>query len=199
MAFFNEFKEIFNKAAHSVTSKTREGIEITRLSSESRGLANEIAMLHGQIGRLYVESKGADEQSLSSLCARVEELQARLEELDRQKQLLKNQNRCPACGSGMPRNARFCSNCGRRMPEAAAEPEAAPSAEDVTYCPECGAMRRDGDSFCAVCGHGFEPESEPGDEPAPSRMITRPIITRTIVIPAAEDSSDEAPTDFEAD
>ena len=189
MAFFNEFKKKFNEAAQSVTSKTKDGVEITRLSSESRGINNEIITLHEQIGRIYVESKGTDYEALAPLCARVEELKQRLEELDRQKMQLKNQNRCPACGAGMAKSARFCSSCGRRMPEGNAETEPAPSVENVSYCPACGAMRKDEDGFCAVCGHSYEAPEEK-EEP---RIITRPIYVRQ------EDSSDEAPTDYEAE
>ena len=189
MAFFNEFKEKFNKAAQSVTTKTKEGVEITRLASEGRGINNEIITLHEQIGRIYVESKGTDLETLAPLCARVEELKQRLEELDRQKMQLKNQNRCPSCGAGMSKSARFCSSCGRRMPEKAAEADPAPKMENVSYCPECGAMREGKETFCPVCGYSYE-ESKEKEAP---QIITRPIFVQH------EDSSDEAPTDYEAE
>ena len=192
MAFFNDFKEKFNKAAQSVTNKTKDGMEISRLASEGRGISNEITDLYGQIGRIYVESKGMDSESLAPLCARIEELKQRQEELERQKMLLKNQNRCPSCGAGMPKSARFCSSCGRRMPENTPAPEAAPSAEEANYCPECGAMCGDGEDFCAVCGHRL------GEAPEERTIITRPVITRPIIF-SSDDNSDEAPTDFEAD
>lgn len=192
MAFFNEFKKKFNEAAQSVTSKTKEGMEFTRLASEGRGISNEIITLHEQIGRIYVESKGTDTEALAPLCARVEELKQRLEELDRQKMQIKNQNRCPACGAGMSKGARFCSSCGRRMPENNAEEEAAPSVENVSYCPDCGAMRKGEDAFCAVCGHNYNAAEKPEEKEEP-RIITRPIYVNH------EDSSDEAPTDYEAD
>jgi len=189
MSFFNELKKKFNEAAQSVTSKTKDGVEITRLASESRGINNEIITLHEQIGRIYVESKGTNYEALAPLCARVEELKQRLEDLDRQKMQIKNQNRCPACGAGMPKNARFCSSCGRRMPEGSAETKAAPDPEDVSYCPACGAMRKDEDGFCTICGHSYEAPAEK-EEP---RIITRPIFVRQ------EDNSDEAPTDYEVE
>lgn len=186
MAFFNEFKEKFTSAAQSVTNKTKDSVEISRISSESRSIAGEIASLYQEIGRVYVDSQGTDAVTLAPLCAKVAELRDRLDALQRQKMQLRNQNRCPSCGAVMNKNARFCSSCGRRMPEPAPEAEPAPTAEDVTYCPDCGAMRKGEDAFCAVCGHSYngEPEAEPAEERAPAE-------------PAAEDSSDEAPTDFE--
>ena len=189
MAFFNEFKKKFNEAAQSVTSKTKDGVEFTRLTSESRGINTEIITLHEQIGRIYVDSKGMDTEALAPLCARVEELKQRLEALERQKMQIKNQNRCPACGAGMSRDARFCSSCGQRMPEETSEPETAPDLKDVTYCPACGAMCKGEDAFCAVCGHNYK-EAEEKEEPV---IITRPIYVHT------DDNSDEAPTDYEAE
>ncbi len=156
MAFFNEFKEKFNKAAQSVSTKTRESVEMTRLIGESRSVSGELTTLYEQIGRIYVDSRGADTEAMASLCTRVDELRGRLDALERQRMQLKNQNRCPACGAVMARDAKFCSSCGRRMPEPVPETQAAPELEDVVYCPECGAMRKDADAFCAVCGHSFE-------------------------------------------
>lgn len=187
MAFLNEFKEKFNKAAQSVTSKTKDSVEITRLSGESRGIANELTSLYEQIGRIYVDSKGNDGESLAALCARAEELRNRLEDLERQRMQLKNQNRCPACGAVMGKSARFCSNCGRRMPEPAPEPEAAPEA-DLSYCPECGAMRKEDDKFCDVCGHSYAETEPEAEAPAAVRPAAEP-----------EADGDEAPTDFDAE
>lgn len=188
MAFFNEFKEKFNKAAQSVTNKTKDSVEITRLSSESRGLSGELTALYEQIGKLYVDSRGTDAEALSALCARAEELRERMEEVERQKMQLRNQNRCPACGAVMPKNARFCSSCGRRMPEPAPEAEPAPQT-DVSYCPDCGAMRKEEDRFCDVCGHDYAPQGE--DAPA------EPV--KPAPAPEAEEAADEAPTDFDAE
>ena len=187
MAFFNDFKEMFTSAAQSVTNKTKDSVEISRLSSESRSVAGEIEDLYREIGRVYVDSKGTDGTTLAPLCAKVAELREKLESLERQKMLLRNQNRCPSCGAVMAKGARFCSNCGRRMPEPAPEPEPAPNA-DVVYCPECGAMCKDADEFCVVCGRSLReaPAEKPKKAPAAPA-------------PAAEDSSDEAPTDFDAE
>ena len=189
VAFFNDFKEIFTNAAQSVTNKTKDSVEITRLSSESRNIAGEIESLYREIGRTYVDSKGTDSAALEALCAKVDDLRDRLEALERQKLLLRNQNRCPSCGAVMAKGARFCSNCGSRMPEPAPEPEPAPNANAI-YCPECGAMCKDEDEFCGVCGRNLREEPE---EAAP---VNAPAAEADS---AAEDSADEAPTDFDAE
>ena len=130
MAFFNDFKEKVNKAAQSVSNKTKDSVEISRLSGEGRGINSELEGIYTQIGRTYVESNGDASEALTALCARAAELTARLEELERQKLQLKNQNACPACGAVMPKEARFCSSCGEKMPEPpVVEPEPEPEPE----------------------------------------------------------------------
>lgn len=209
MAFFNDFKEIFTSAAQSVSSKTKGSVETARLAGESRSAANDLSSVYEQIGRTYVDSMGKDSAALKELCDRALELRQHIEQLERQRMQLRNQNRCPSCGAAMSKDARFCSNCGRRMPEAAPEAEEKPSLDDVRYCPVCGAMLKDGERFCAVCGSDgaqqpadAQPEPEqpasqasPADAQPEELRISIPIYTR----PAAQDNADEAPDDFEAD
>lgn len=189
MAFFNEFKEKFNKAAQSVSSKTRDSVELTRLIGESRNISGELNSLYAQIGRTYVDCKGADTAALASLCAQVESLRERLDELERQRLQLKNQNRCPACGAAMSRDARFCSSCGQRMPEPEPEFTPAPEAEETLYCPVCGAMRQAEDAFCGVCGHSF------GEEPADAA----PAASDPAPQPFDNQDAEEAPDDCTAE
>lgn len=117
MAFFNEFKNSINKAAQSVTNKTKESLEITRLSSKARGIRHEISGLYEKIGRAFVEFKGQDMDALSPLAARVEELQDQLAQIEAQRLQMKNQYPCPFCGAAVRKGSRFCPNCGHRMAE----------------------------------------------------------------------------------
>lgn len=192
MAFFNDFKELFTSAAQSVSSKTREGVETARLAGESRGVANELAAVYEQIGRLYVESAGRDTAGLGSLSQRAQELREKLDTLERQRMQLRNQNRCPSCGASCAKEARFCASCGRRLPEVAAESESTPVMEDVHYCPECGAMLKDGEKYCAMCGFSEAEDGMPAKPEVLEVQLVRP------KAPAADDG-DEAPDDFEAD
>jgi len=121
MAFFNEFKDKFNKAAQSVTNKTKDGVEITRLGSEARSINNELSSLYEKIGRVFVESKGQDYDAMRPLVERVLELKDRLEEIEAQRLQLKSQYPCPVCGAIVSKGARFCSGCGRRLIEPEAE------------------------------------------------------------------------------
>lgn len=163
MNFFDDIRETINKAAQSVSNMTKENAEISRISGEIKNIIVEVESLLTQIGQTYVSSKGQDTENLCALCARVEELRARQSELEKQKLLVRNQNVCPGCGSVMPKDFRFCSNCGMKMPEPetteekpAEEPveevvieaeaevaaEAVPEAEDV---PEVDAEETEGE------------------------------------------------------
>lgn len=135
MAFFDDIKDRVNKAAQSVSSRTKENMEISRLTGEGRNVNTELEALYAQIGRAFVDGETAE--ALSALGARASELRERLTELERQKMQIKNQNVCPVCGAVMTRDARFCSNCGERMPAPAPEPE--PEPEPAPEAPEAAA------------------------------------------------------------
>ena len=126
MAFFDDFVQKVNKAAQTVTSKTKDSMEISRLSSAGRGISAELEKLYAQIGRTYVESEGQAVDDLRTLSDHALELASRLDALERQKLQVRNQNRCPNCGSVMTMDMRFCSNCGTKMPEPEPDPEPEP-------------------------------------------------------------------------
>ena len=132
MAFFDDFVQKVNKAAQTVSTKTKDNMEYSRLSSASKNLNNELDRLCTQIGRTYVDSDGQAIDELKALSEGARELMAQLEELERRKLQVRNQNRCPNCGSVMTLDMRFCSNCGTKMPEPPApepEPEPEPTPE----------------------------------------------------------------------
>ena len=47
--------------------------------------------------------------------------------------------RCPNCGAQIADDSRFCSECGKEIPQG-------------NVCPHCGASMNDGDVFCQNCG-----------------------------------------------
>lgn len=52
--------------------------------------------------------------------------------------------KCSKCGSELPENAKFCPNCGERVP----------ADDDTVICPDCG-KRVPRAKFCSECGHKF--------------------------------------------
>lgn len=169
MAFFEGFKDKFNTAAKSVKEKTREGIEISKISTEAKNLSARISTLYGELGRKYYFSEGRD-ADIPVICAQLKELHERYEELDRQRLQLRNQNRCPNCGQAMKQDARFCSGCGERLPEfepiasddgGADDDDAPASSTRMHFCVRCGAMLADENAVCPNCSRRDEGAQQP--------------------------------------
>ncbi len=176
MDFLNDLGARFTRVARTVQERTREGWENTRLSADLYSLRSELERQYTALGKAYFNASLTGEEVPEELMASVKATYDRIEELTAQRE---NCVRCPACGAYQSTDARFCSKCGRRMPEDAPEPAAEPeNEEDSEYCPVCGAMRDENSGFCVVCGHSFsvkdennepEPEQEKPEEEEPVR------------------------------
>lgn len=167
MELFNDLSKRFSNVAKSVSEKTKDGVESTRLASELRIQRNALEQLYTELGKLcYAIRMGdADAERAEQMFERIQRIRARIEELTAQRDAIRDVRRCPACGAVMPREARFCSSCGKRMPEEAPRQDADGPA-DVEYCSDCGAQRVAGEKFCSVCGKSFDPSvrREAGEE-----------------------------------
>lgn len=158
MEFLNDLGKRFTRVARSVQERTREGLENTRLSADLYSLRGDLERQYTALGEAYFKAQMSGEEVAPELFSRVKATYERIEELTAQRE---NRVRCPACGAYQSEDARFCSKCGRRMPEEAPDVPDEDSDEDESeYCPVCGAMRHDGGSFCDVCGHEFSAKTE---------------------------------------
>lgn len=181
MDFFNGLGKKFTEAARSVQELTRESVESSRLTADLRSARSELDRQYAELGRAYYESLSDGSEVPGALISRV---RATLEEIDglmAQKERSRTQVRCPGCGAMQSGGARFCSACGRRMPEPDPVAEQEPSAEcDAEYCAECGAMRQNGAKYCDVCGFAFDdagipaPAPRPESSPAPAEPAEEP-------------------------
>ena len=176
MEFFNDIGKKLSRAARGVQELTREGVESTRLAVDLRAARNELEKSYMELGRAYYESlSGGDvpQAQIERVKACMEEIETLTALRDRPAKAL----RCPHCGMLQNEDARFCSSCGRRMPEEAPvfSTPASTEEDEPEYCNSCGAMRHGSAQFCPVCGNAFgsgadltEPvraEKEPGFEP----------------------------------
>jgi predicted amidophosphoribosyltransferase len=46
---------------------------------------------------------------------------------------------CPACGTALAANVKFCPDCGAKI-------------QQIAHCTECGAKLTPGAKFCGECG-----------------------------------------------
>lgn len=173
MDFLNDLGKKFTKAASRVQAFTRDGVESTRLNADLRDARSELETHYAELGKAYYESLGtADGEIPAALIDRIRACLEHIEELTAQRD---RRVRCPGCGSVQDAEARYCSNCGKRMPEDLPLPAAEPEEDDAEYCPECGAMRREGDDYCAVCSHSFVREAAAlSAAPTPKPAADRP-------------------------
>ena len=176
MEFFNDLSKKFSNVAKSVTEKTKDGVEVTRIASDIRGLKNEVEQLYTELGKVcYAIRMGeGDSEQAEQLAQRIQRTRERIDELSAQRDAIRDVRRCPGCGAVMAKDARFCSVCGKRLPEEA--PKGADDGPaDAEYCPDCGAQRAEGEKFCTVCGKSFEPveSARPeADVPEPTETVS---------------------------
>jgi len=173
MEFFNDLSKRFTSVAKTVSEKTKDSVEVTRIANDLRVQKNALEQLYTELGKAcYAVRMGDGEaEQAEQLAERIQKTLARIEELSAQRDAIRDVRRCPGCGAVMTKEARFCSSCGRRLPEDAP----APAAEDVgsaEYCPDCGAQRTGEERFCAVCGKSFvDKDAAPEPEPAPAEPV----------------------------
>lgn len=156
MEFFNDLGRKFSQAMQTVQERTRDGVESTRISVDLRSARAELEKHLLELGRAYYESVENDGEVPAALVERVRDCMNLIEDLLAQRDRTRQQVRCAGCGAVHPEDARFCSNCGRPLPEKS--PELPAETDDPEYCSACGAMRRDHARYCAVCGGDFERE-----------------------------------------
>lgn len=161
MDFWNEL----GKKIASRTDRSRDDGGDGKLREAREALERQMA----ELGRAYYESVDGTSQAVPAA-----QLDAVREALERVARLSARREprrvRCPACGAVQPDGARFCANCGKRMPEPPPQlhEDATP---DAAYCPACGAMRLGEERYCALCGADLAPEatSMPPAVPASAR------------------------------
>lgn len=167
MDFFNDIGKKFSSVARQVSEKTKESVESTRLYGDIRSSQNDLEQLYAEYGKACYDIRmgSGNEELAKNLEGSIQAMIKRIEDLNAQRDELRAVRRCPGCGSVQSKEARFCANCGKRMPEDAPKPEAEEKTEEAEFCTECGAMREPEKRFCTVCGKDFSPE-DAGEQPA---------------------------------
>lgn len=187
MDFFNDLSKKFSQAARTVQERTRDGVESTRLSMDLRAVNAELEKNYTALGRAYYESLTVEGAIVpEELIHRVHNCLVQIENLTTLRDRARQQTRCPSCGAVQPDGSRYCSHCGRPMPEAMPVIPEESIYQDAQYCEKCGAMREGMSRFCAVCGSPFEPEDQqpvlpasevetPDVESAPAKPFDEPL------------------------
>lgn len=152
MDFLGDLGRKFSHAARSVTERTRENADL-------RAARSDLETRLADLGRAYYDSMTIEGCGVPEiLLMRVREGIALVEALSGRREGAARQSRCSACGAVQGAEARFCSSCGRPMPDSS--PVVEESVNDAEYCRSCGAMRGGESRFCEFCGAAFVRETE---------------------------------------
>lgn len=159
MDIFNEFGKRFTSMARTVTEKSKESAEVNRLNGELRAAEATLEALYARYGRacFAIQQGGGDAQEAGELSVRIRAAQLQVAELTERRDAAREFKRCLACGAVHPKEAKFCSACGKRLPDEIPKPE---PVEPGEYCPDCGALREGDEPRCPVCGRYFDAEPE---------------------------------------
>ena len=170
MDFFKEFSKQFSNVARSVTEKSKESAEASKAGGELRAAREALERLYTRYGKAcYALQNGlGSREAADELALRIRAAELQAAELAGVYDAAREAKRCLSCGAVHPKEARFCSACGKRLPDESPKPEPMETAE---YCLNCGAKREGGAPICPVCGADFNapprPAPEPAIEPAP--------------------------------
>lgn len=160
MDFLKEFGKQVSHVARSVSGTPKEGAEAARLNGELKAAESALEKLYARYGMACYDG---DARAVESLAVQVQAARLRLEELAEQRDALRRFKRCLSCGAVHPAQAKFCSACGKRLPDEAPKPEPAAAGE---YCPGCGALREGGEVRCPVCGAYYDVQAPEREQPA---------------------------------
>ena len=161
MDFLNEFGKRFSSVARSVSGGSKEPAEVTRLTGELREAEAALEKLYARYGQLCFDGFSGGKEA-EGLATRIRAGRLQVAELTEKRDAARDYKRCLSCGAVHSREAKFCSACGKRLPDAAPKPEPVAVGE---YCPDCGALREGDAPRCPVCGAYFDAEPP---APAPS-------------------------------
>lgn len=116
MDFFDKLGESLVTAGKDVSQKAKDVSEIAKLKLDIKSKEEYIEKQFIELGRTYFEKhkeeEGIEEAEQFFLIKEAEEA---IENMRAEVLRIQGSEECAQCGSRMPENAIFCSNCGAKM------------------------------------------------------------------------------------
>lgn len=140
--------EISSSLQESMNKSQRES-KCKKSISENK---NKIEKAYSDIGKKAYEKRTMDEEVMSFISGKIEEIDALLKEnegLQREILILNNKKKCPNCGAEVDINTTFCPQCGKEQEKIEVEPFI-PNGK--RKCSGCGEVIDDKNEFCPKCG-----------------------------------------------
>lgn len=105
-------------AASTVSKKTNDIVDYSKLKFTASGLSNEIRKKYQSLGEeVYACSKiGTDDsKSIELLIQEIDELKEQLQSTNDLINLAKNKITCPVCKAILDKDSQFCNKCGSKI------------------------------------------------------------------------------------
>lgn len=118
MGFFNDLGNAFNDAAKTVSNKTNEVVEVTKLNNHMNDCIKRINQKYIEMGKkVYEEYKNEPElfERYQELCMQIDEIQKDLEETKDKISNVKGCKICKNCNNTVAIDSKFCPKCGNEF------------------------------------------------------------------------------------
>jgi hypothetical protein len=159
--FFDKIAGGIDKGIKTVSSKSKELIETTKLKGEIRDVQSLIQNKFQGLGKKVFEmiNKGSlnedeiktDSKEIATLYKKITGIEEEIKKVELEATKARygaDTVKCPKCGEPNSSESKFCVSCGSSITiETAPEGKA---------CPTCGAALKDDAKFCVRCGKRIE-------------------------------------------
>lgn len=155
MNFFNKVTDAVGTMGKDVTKAAKDNVEIMKCSSAIDSREKEMESIYKEIGRRYYNSEGeVSKEAFADLFEAIRSEQSQIDELREKLQELKRTVICKECGAELPRDAKYCRNCGAKTENIIITPFSGET------CSKCHSPLKGNEKFCAVCGTKVEHEKK---------------------------------------
>lgn len=159
--FFERVKDKVDEGISSITTKSKETIELAKLRSQLRQLEKEKEEKLKELGRLVYDMVRMDaysEQKIIKYCPPIGEIDRKLVMTETEIKRIQeassggsgNYVAVCECGAGLMTNQKFCASCGRDV--SGIIDQIKKPMENTRPCSSCGSEIKEMAKFCGKCG-----------------------------------------------
>ena len=134
MGFLDELVSTTKNVAATAGKKTDEAVKLSKLKIKKAQTKSDIKGKYEKLGELvYMMNKDnqKDEDAYNAAIADIDELVAKLDEIDKQLDILNGELSCEKCGAKTKNDNSYCPKCGTKLPEIKIEEEPVEEVKDA--------------------------------------------------------------------
>ncbi len=159
--FFERVKDKVDEGISTITTKSKEALELAKLRSQMRQLEKDKEEKISALGRLVYDMARMDaysEEKINQFCQRLRETDRQLVLTETEIRRLQEPSLSEGghfdgsceCGAGLTANQKFCASCGRDV--SGLIDQIKKPTENSRPCSTCGSEIKETAKFCAKCG-----------------------------------------------